>query len=46
MISENDEKDVPQCYRNGDVKKNVQTQIGELDVKIPRHRNRKYKPLF
>lgn len=31
-------------YRNGYSKKTVKTQLGELDVKIPRDRNGEYEP--
>ena len=31
-------------YRNGYSKKNVKTQIGEVEVKIPRDRNGEYEP--
>lgn len=31
-------------YRNGYSKKTVKTQLGELDVRIPRDRNGEYKP--
>lgn len=31
-------------YRNGYSKKTVKTQLGEIDVKIPRDRNGEYEP--
>ncbi len=31
-------------YRNGYSKKTVKTQLGEVDVKIPRDRNGEYEP--
>ena len=31
-------------YRNGYSKKKVQTQLGEIDIKIPRDRNGTYEP--
>lgn len=43
-VSENDEKEVPKDYRNGYSKKNVKTQIGEVNVKIPWDRNGEYEP--
>ena len=43
-VSSNDEKTVSKNYRNGYSKKTVKTQIGEVDVKIPRDRNGEYEP--
>ncbi len=35
---------LPKNYRNGYSKKTVKTQLGEIDVKIPRDRNGEYEP--
>ena len=43
-VSSNDEKTVSKKYRNGYSKKAVKTQLGEVDVKIPRDRNGEYEP--
>ncbi len=43
-VSENDEKTQLKNYRNGYSKKTVKTQLGEIDVKIPRDRNGEYEP--
>lgn len=43
-VLSNDEKTVSKNYRNGYSKKTVKTQLGEVDVKIPRDRNGEYKP--
>lgn len=43
-VSSNDEKTVSKNYRNGYSKKTVKTQLGEVDVKIPRDRNGEYEP--
>lgn len=43
-VSSNDEKAVSKNYRNGYSKKTVKTQLGEVDVKIPRDRNGEYEP--
>ena len=40
----NVEKDVSKNYRNGYSKKTVKTQLGEVDIKIPRDRNGEYEP--
>ena len=42
--SENTESGKNKNYRNGYSKKTVKTQIGEVDVKIPRDRNGEYEP--
>ncbi|MBO5437358.1 MAG: IS256 family transposase [Thermoguttaceae bacterium] len=42
--SENPESGKNKNYRNGYSKKTVKTQIGEVDVKIPRDRNGEYEP--
>ena len=39
-----DEIEMPKNYRNGYSKKTVKTQLGEVDVKIPRDRNGEYEP--
>ena len=41
--SDNTEKGVSRNYRNGYLKKTVKTQLGEVDVKIPRDRNGEYE---
>ncbi len=38
------EAGTPKNYRNGYSKKTVKTQLGEVDVKIPRDRNGEYEP--
>ena len=43
-VSESDESGTPKNYRNGYSKKTVKTQLGEVDVKIPRDRNGEYEP--
>ena len=43
-VSEDDEKSQLKNYRNGYSKKTVKTQLGEIDVKIPRDRNGEYEP--
>ena len=43
-VSSNDEKTASKNYRNGYSKKTVKTQLGEVDVKIPRDRNGEYEP--
>jgi putative transposase len=43
-LSDNDETTVSKNYRNGYSKKTVKTQLGEVDVKIPRDRNGEYEP--
>ncbi len=42
--SDNTEKGMSKNYRNGYSKKTVKTQLGEVDVKIPRDRNGEYEP--
>ncbi|MEG1317032.1 MAG: IS256 family transposase [Oscillospiraceae bacterium] len=37
-------KELPKNYRNGHSKKSVKTQLGKVDVKIPRDRNGEYEP--
>lgn len=43
-VSESGENAVSKNYRNGYSKKSVKTQLGKLDVKIPRDRNGEYEP--
>ncbi len=43
-VSNTDENAMSKNYRNGYSKKTVKTQLGEVDVKIPRDRNGKYEP--
>jgi len=43
-MSEDDEKAMSKNYRNGYSKKTVKTQLGEIDVKVPRDRNGEYEP--
>ena len=44
QASENTESGKGKNYRNGYSKKTVKTQLGEVDVKIPRDRNGEYEP--
>ena len=43
-LSKNDENSCRKNYRNGYSKKKVKTQLGEVEVKIPRDRNGEYEP--
>ena len=43
-ISENDEKTLSKNYRNGYSQKTIKSQLGEVQVKIPRDRNGEYEP--
>lgn len=43
-LTKNDENGSRKNYRNGYSKKTVKTQLGEVDVKIPRDRNGEYEP--
>ena len=43
-MSENTESGKGKNYRNGYSKKTVKTQLGEVDIKIPRDRNGEYEP--
>ena len=43
-LSKNDENSCRKNYRNGYSKKTVKTQLGEVEVKIPRDRNGEYEP--
>jgi transposase-like protein len=36
--------EIPENYRNGYSKKTVKSQIGEVDIKIPRDRNGEFEP--
>ena len=42
-MSEREEAGAVKNYRNGYSKKTVKTQLGEVDVKIPRDRNGEYE---
>ncbi len=42
--SENDETTVSKNYRNGYSQKTIKSQLGEVQVKIPRDRNGEYEP--
>jgi len=43
-VSNEKESTVSKNYRNGYSKKTVKTQLGEVDVKVPRDRNGEYEP--
>jgi len=43
-VSEREETGERKNYRNGYSKKTVKTQLGEVDIKIPRDRNGEYEP--
>ena len=43
-ISGNDEKTLSKNYRNGYSQKTIKSQLGEVQVKIPRDRNGEYEP--
>lgn len=43
-MSERSEAEAVKNYRNGYSKKRVKTQLGEVEVKIPRDRNGEYEP--
>ena len=43
-LSKNDENSCRKNHRNGYSKKTVKTQLGEVEVKIPRDRNGEYEP--
>ena len=38
------EGEQPRNYRNGYSKKKVKTQLGEIDIKVPRDRNGSFEP--
>lgn len=42
--AENSEKGMSKNYRNGYSQKSVKTQMGEVEIKIPRDRNGEYEP--
>jgi len=41
---DNDESGLSKNYRNGHSKKTVKTQLGEIDIRIPRDRKGEYEP--
>ena len=43
-MGEDDENEVFKNYRNGYSKKRVKTQLGEVDIRVPRDRNGEYDP--
>ena len=43
-MSENSENSMSKNYRNGYSQKTIKTQLGEVNVKVPRDRNGKYEP--
>ena len=43
-ITDNDERAVSKNYRNGYSQKTIKSQLGEIQVKIPRDRNGDYEP--
>jgi transposase-like protein len=43
-MSDNDEAAMPKNYRNGYSQKTIKSQLGEVQVKIPRDRNGEYEP--
>lgn len=43
-MGEADENEVSKNYRNGYSKKRVKTQLGEVDIRVPRDRNGEYDP--
>ena len=43
-MSDSDSRETSKNYRNGYSKKTVKTQLGEVDLKIPRDRNGEYEP--
>lgn len=43
-IADNDETELSKNYRNGHSKKTVKTQLGEIDLRIPRDRKGEYEP--
>lgn len=43
-VSNNDVENATKNYRNGYGKKTVKTQLGEVEIKIPRDRNGDYEP--
>ncbi|WP_313527756.1 IS256 family transposase [Anaerotignum sp.] len=43
-VSDSAVESAPKNYRNGYSKKSVKTQLGEVDIKVPRDRNGSYEP--
>ncbi len=43
-VSSSDDYKAPKNYRNGYSKKTVKTQLGEVDINVPRDRNGEYEP--
>ena len=43
-MSDSESHDLSKNYRNGYSKKTVKTQLGEIEVKVPRDRNGEYEP--
>lgn len=43
-LSENEKSRMSKNYRNGYSKKTLKTQLGEVEVKVPRDRNGEYEP--
>ena len=43
-MSDFDNDNLSKNYRNGYSKKTVKTQLGEIEVKVPRDRNGEYEP--
>ena len=43
-MSDSDSEGLSKNYRNGYSKKTVKTQLGEIEVKVPRDRNGEYEP--
>ena len=43
-LSQNGENSVSKNYRNGYSEKTVKTQLGEVNIKVPRDRNGEYEP--
>ena len=43
-VSDSGVENKPRNYRNGYSKKTVKTQLGAVDVKVPRDRNGEYEP--
>ena len=43
-VSNPDDDNVSKNYRNGYSKKTVKTQLGEVDIKVPRDRNGEFEP--
>ena len=43
-MGDDDENEMSKNYRNGYSKKRVKTQLGEVDIRVPRDRNGEYDP--